>query len=264
MTKFFISIFMIEMLIGNICTATTVKNQASKNKKANIKEFRTKRQVHQGVLEYQIGVEKFNKRSFKEAAGYFSSAAKKGLADAQYSLGFMFEYGQGVKKNYETAAHLLALATKQGHMKAQYSLGFKYQHGQGVEQNSVKAVRLLTPVAKRGYAKAQHALGTMYENGVGVEQDYETAVHLFVLAIKQGFARAYYALGLMYENGKSVEQDTEMAIKLFTHAASRGYARAQDKMETYGRKHSTPSYLEEKSLQENLKDLECTFSELDL
>ena len=54
---------------------------------------------------------------------YFKLAAKQGHADAQCSLGSMYEMGQGVKPSYERAFIWYNLAAEQDYAKAQYNLG---------------------------------------------------------------------------------------------------------------------------------------------
>ena len=63
---------------------------------------------------------------------------------------------------------------EQGNAYAQYSLGVMYDNGQGVPQHSATALKWYKLAAKQGYAKSQYNLGLMYSEGRGVPQDYET------------------------------------------------------------------------------------------
>ena len=253
------SIFMVGVMLSNICLATPFKDSESNSKGPSIKKLQAKWSGLDAAKAYKIAVVKYKKRSFKEAASYFLVAARNGLAEAQFTLGIMLENGQGLNKNHKQAAQFFRLAAKQGHVKAQYKLGYKYQHGEGVEQNSKKAARILTPPAQFGYPQAQHALGTMYEAGIGVEQSDETAAHLFLLAAQQGYPRAYYALGMMHENGKWFDQCHEMALKFISHAARKGYFRAQDQLRTYNGRYSAADHAEQQIFREDLEELEGTF-----
>ena len=61
---------------------------------------------------------------------------------AEYYLGRMYEYGQGVLQNYVEAFRFYHLVAEQGHASsalAQYRLRSMYQNGQGVSQNNVLA-----------------------------------------------------------------------------------------------------------------------------
>ena len=54
-----------------------------------------------------------NEKQYKKAFEYYKKAAKKDDAYAQYSLGFMFEHGQGVEKNINKAKEWYEKAAKQ-------------------------------------------------------------------------------------------------------------------------------------------------------
>ena len=54
----------------------------------------------------------------------------------------------------------------QGDAKAQYSLGYMYDFGEGVPQNDAEAVRWYRMAAEQGHAKALFNLGFMHFNNV--------------------------------------------------------------------------------------------------
>ena len=51
----------------------------------------------------------------------------------------MYQYGTGVVQDHEEAVRLYRLAAAQGHADAQNSLGAMYNNGQGVVQDYVRA-----------------------------------------------------------------------------------------------------------------------------
>ncbi len=57
-------------------------------------------------------------RDYGRAVELYCAAAKKGYADAQYSLGWMYANGRGVPRNNEIAAQLFQTAAEQGHPQA--------------------------------------------------------------------------------------------------------------------------------------------------
>ena len=72
----------------------------------------------------------FNKGLTAAQNGDFATAVKEwellaeqGLAKAQFNLGVMHEYGDGVSQNYKEATQLYRLAAEQGFADAQYNLG---------------------------------------------------------------------------------------------------------------------------------------------
>jgi TPR repeat protein len=116
--------------------------------------------------------------------------AEQGDAFAQYSLGYMYQQGEGVTQNYEWAAHWYRLAAEQGFAEAQNALGLMYGRGQGTLQNFVEAARWQRKAAEQGNAEAQYGLGVMYGAGLGVPQDYVLSHMWLNLAAAQGHKKA--------------------------------------------------------------------------
>ena len=96
-------------------------------------------------------------------------------------------YGRG---DYATALSLLRPLAAQGNATAQFVLGMMYNYGQGVPQNDKEAVRLFGLAAAQGGAYAQGALGVMYESGRGVVQNYVRAHMWFNLSASNGDTEA--------------------------------------------------------------------------
>ena len=70
--------------------------------------------------------------------------------NAQFSLGVMYEYGQGVAQNDAKAREWMEKAAAQGHVNAQFSLGVRYYTGQGVTQNYAEAHKWWEEAATQG------------------------------------------------------------------------------------------------------------------
>lgn len=88
-----------------------------------------------GSMAYQAG-------DFKEALKEWRPLADHGNVDAQFSLGVMYRFGQGVPMDYAEAMKWFRLAAEQGHAPAQSFLGDMYYHfGRGVEQDYTEAVK---------------------------------------------------------------------------------------------------------------------------
>ena len=134
--------------------------------------------------------------------------------------------------DYDTALQQLRPLAEQGDAGAQYSLGLMYDNGNGVPQDYKEALRWYRLAAEQGNAEAQYNLGLMYGNGNGVPQDYKEAARWFRLAAEQGSARAQHNLGVMYYNGHGVPQDYTYAHMWFNLGASNyvGEANIRDKM----------------------------------
>ena len=75
---------------------------------------------------YEIGMMYYNGEGFDkdmdEAFKWFEDDADKGLPEAQYMLGHMYEFGYGTAQNYKTAAELYEKAGRQGNKDAETRL----------------------------------------------------------------------------------------------------------------------------------------------
>lgn len=121
----------------------------------------------------------------------------------------------------------------QGDPEAQYSLGYMYENGEGVPQDYVKAVEWYSKAADQGDGDGQFNLGVMYKNGEGVSQDYSKAFELYSKAADQGNGDAQYNLGAIYENGKkTIPQDKVRAKEYYKQACLN---KSQDGCDAYKR-----------------------------
>lgn len=67
----------------------------------------------------QDGYKLYNERKFKEAYdALYDAAAYKNNSEAQYYMGMMYFYGDGVEKNLENAMQWWKKAMRNGHMDA--------------------------------------------------------------------------------------------------------------------------------------------------
>ena len=107
-------------------------------------------------------------------------------AEAQYSVGQRYDYGDGVEEDDAEAVRWYRLAAEQGHAEAQHSLGILYALGQGVEEDDAEAVRWYRLAAEQGHVEAQLFLANRYEIGSGVERDFTEAVRWYRLAAING------------------------------------------------------------------------------
>ena len=113
--------------------------------------------------------------------------------------------------DYATAYRLWGPIADQGAPDAQFYLGFMNEYGQGVPRNSVEAIKWYRKAADQHHAVAQFSLGIMYANGEGVPNSDSEAAQWYRLAADQGLAGAQFNLGIMYTEGKGVPQDHVLA-----------------------------------------------------
>lgn len=89
---------------------------------------------------------------------YLSSAAQAGIADAQYFLGRLHQFGIGTKEDARLAYQWYARAAMQGEPSAQFQLGTMWVDGRGVRSYPHVGHYWIRQSAARGYIKAQNYL----------------------------------------------------------------------------------------------------------
>ena len=159
-----------------------------------------------------------------EALLWFRKAAEQGDAIAQFNLGLLYYYGDGVPQDYVKAASWYRKAAEQGYAGAQAGLAALYYKGEGVSQDYTATAFWFRKAAEQGDINAQLALGGLYHAGQGVPQDKAQAVLWTRKAAEQGDARAQLVLGTAYGAGVGVPQDFAEAYFWFYLAAGCSWA----------------------------------------
>ena len=118
------------------------------------------------------------------------------------------------------------MSATHGNERAQFYLGLMYTFGNGVEKNYANAAKCYRYSAQNGFKDAQLALGDAYAKGKGVNKEWSEAANWYIKAACQGEAKAQFALGLIYEKGKGVKKILDEALKWYSEAAKQGNAEA--------------------------------------
>ncbi len=180
------------------------------------------------VLLFGMSQHAFAQGSQTDALTQVRARAEQGDAEAQFNLGYMYDFGQGVTQNYGEAVKWYRRAAEQGHATAQNNLGRSYAKSEGVSKDAAQAVSWFRKAAEQGLALAQSNLGLMYVNGEGVPKDAIEAVEWFRKAAEQGLASAQSNLAVMYERGEGVPKDLVQKARWYRKAAEQGYLPAQE------------------------------------
>ena len=140
--------------------------------------------------EIDKGYEAYNDGDYATALKEWKPLAEQGYAFAQYNLGILYEYGNGVPKDYAEAVKWYRLSSEQGYAISQYSLGLMYSNGYGVLKDKAEAVKWWGLSSEQGYVYAQGILGIMYELGEDVLKDNITAHMWYNIASGNGHKSA--------------------------------------------------------------------------
>jgi TPR repeat protein len=127
----------------------------------------------------------------------------------------------------------LTARAEAGDSAAQFELGNIYFYGQGVVVDNFAAARWFRAAADQDNYNAQYNLAIMYMQGTGVIADMREAVNWFERAAVLGDAPAQFTLATFFANGRVVQQDPVKAHMWFTLAASSGHKAAAANLVLY-------------------------------
>ena len=196
------------------------------------------------MYEFGDGVEKDK----DEAVKWYKESAKRDNAIGQWRLGTMYYFGHGVDENKDKAFALFGESAKQGDVEGQSRFGFMYELGHGVKEDKAKAFKWYKKSAKQGHAIGQWRLGRMYEFGEGVEENKAEAVKWYKKSAKQGNAAAQKRLGHMYEFGYGIPINFLMAYQWYALAKGKGDKDAEEALERISKKLPEEKIIEAQEL----------------
>jgi TPR repeat protein len=119
-------------------------------------------------------------------------------------------------------------AAQNGDADAQFTLGVMYDNGDEVRQSHREAFKWYLRAAKQGHVKAQYNLAVSYDNGEGTNIDHSEANLWYRRAAEQGHVNSMVNLALSYIKGEGVRRDRLEAVKWLVRAADRGSKKADD------------------------------------
>ena len=122
-----------------------------------------------GATDFQAGCDAFERGDYAGARQTWEPLAEQGHPDAQFRLGCLYTFGQGVPEDYALALRLYALAAEQGSGDAQNNLGGMYAEGLGVEPDLVQAYMWFELAAEDGHEMASRNRAFI-EKSMGAEQ----------------------------------------------------------------------------------------------
>ncbi len=183
--------------------------------------------------EYDRGYDAYDSKDYKTAYAIFKPLARQGHAGAQYNLGNMYDYEQGVPKNYAEAFKWYSKAAKQGHAYAQKRLDFIYKYRDGpFPKNYDKTTEWYRQAATQEDVYAQWNLGEIYQYGQGVPKNYAEAFKWYSKAAAAAQvgdpAYAVYQkdaqeiIAQWYRDGKGVSNNNIYAYMWFSIADTNG------------------------------------------
>lgn len=159
--------------------------------------------------EYQSGYRAYQSGNFALAQSQWHVAANNHDPFAQYALGLLYYRGETGPVDYKQAAKWFSQAAKANHGGATYYIGLLYFNGHGLNYDQFRA----TEYFKRALhinphnANAAYLIGAQYFHGRGASQNFVEAAHYFEIAAKENMHAAQFMFGAMLERGWGVPQN---------------------------------------------------------
>lgn len=174
----------------------------------------------------------------------FVAAVRAGDPKALFETGLRLMEGRQGAPQPEEAATWFARSAESGFAPAQYSLGTLYEKGNGVTRDTAVARDWYVKAADQGNVRAMHNLAVLFATGVDGKSDPVLAAQWFRKAADHGMTDSQYNLGILYARGAGVEQDLTESYKWFSIVATAGDADAGTKRDEIA-KSLNESQLEE-------------------
>ena len=189
-------------------------------------------------VQLELGIVAYCRGNDGLAFRYFQSAADKGLAQAQYYVGLIYEEGNCFNreaKSHESllkqAAYWYKSAADKGVPEAQNNLGQLLEQGKGVSKNLWMAATMYRLSAIQGFLPGLNNLARVSEHGRGVKKNEQIAAECYRRIAKKGEAEAQFKFASFLLEGKGVEKNEHRALKWCQRAAKQGHPQAIGKLE---------------------------------
>jgi TPR repeat protein len=167
---------------------------------------------------YERGIKLGKQGDFAAAVPLISAAAEAGHADAQYTLGTMYAFGDGVPQSKIIARGWYERAATQDHPRALFNLGLYHERGMGVPKDMARALAWYRRGAAAGDAQAAYNAGHMMLTGDGVQRDTTEGLRLLQQSASAGTAEAQASLGYIFETGYGTRKDAARALDYYAQA----------------------------------------------
>ncbi len=150
-----------------------------------------------------------------------------------YLKGYNAEFGkEGVQQNYGDALKFYRQSADMGNTSAMWSLGRLYENGNGSKRDYAEAFLWYRKAADGGDKDAMNSIGILYYEAKGFTKDTAQALNWYQKAADLGSGSAMHNIGLIYEFGDGIPKDTNTARKWYEKAANAGNEAAKERLKS--------------------------------
>jgi TPR repeat protein len=155
-----------------------------------------------------------------------SAEATAGNPQAELLIGLRYLKGRGIAVNQPEAAKWIRAAATRDPV-AQYWMGQITEYGEGVSADASSALHWYERAAAQGNREAMYDLGVASAQGVGTQRDFAQSAGWFAKAAVLGVTNAQFNLAVLYERGEGVRQSLTNAYKWYAIAGANGDAESK-------------------------------------
>ena len=150
---------------------------------------------------------------------------------AIFYLGNKYCHGNlGFQKDMRMAVELWTEAAELGSAEALYSLGVAYEYGEGVQQDDTKAAEFYTKAAMQGHTESRHNLGCdEWDKG-----NNDRAVRHFLISAKMGYESSLETIKEMFMAGAATKEQHAEALKGYQDAMEEMTSHDRDEAKRLG------------------------------
>jgi hypothetical protein len=171
------------------------------------------------LAQFDDGVAAMQQGDYGKALDVWQTDANAGDARAQYSIGYLYQFGLGVPADVFKAKEWYEKSAAQNNADALYALGLLCEAGKVGPRDLALALVYYHKAADTGaQADAEYALGRMILRGRGVARDPKEGIKWLKKAAQHRQPAAQYMLGASYEAGWGVSPDPVEALYWYSRS----------------------------------------------
>ncbi len=171
------------------------------------------------LAQFDDGVAALQHGDYEKARDAWQKDADAGDPRAQYSLGYLYQFGLGVPLDNAIAKDWYEKAASKNNADALYALGLLYENGKVGARDLSRAMSYYRQSAEVGaQPDAEYAVGRMILRGRGVTRDPKEGVKWLKKAALHRQPAAQYMLGAAFEAGWGVAPDPVEALYWYSRS----------------------------------------------
>ena len=162
-------------------------------------------------------IEFLSQKNYEQAIPLLQKSAELGNPEAQYNLGYCYEFGVGIEKDEKIATSWYQKSADQNYNDGLYAMMMAYSDGKGVPVNYDKAFEYAMKCAKNDDATCMFNVVTAYKLGIGTPIDKQKMLQWAYkigklknpenLNLSGRITSARLNLAYMFRDGNDVEKD---------------------------------------------------------